>query len=154
MDDNGDGGPDNGGGAENPTVTGNREFLTPMLRNGVDDVKEKHRPSLAHTKSLLSSHMHGAPKPKHDQDPVIYHYRDSIHDMTEVGMGSQNLKIPEHRNIKKKNQPKNQPSTLALAKHLLDLGMENILPIPEQNDSPQNYEDHFRARKMKRHYHM
>lgn len=139
LDDSEDDGPDNGGGAENPIVTGNREFLTPMLRNGVDDVRKKLHPTLAHAKSLLSSGMQGAPKPNHDQDPMIYHYRDNIHDtITDVGQAYKNLKPHEDRNIERKDPS----STLAQAKKIISFGVGNILPTSEQNDSPQSYEDH------------
>jgi len=139
-DDSGDESPDNGGGAENPIVTGNRQvesLHSPMLGNGGNVERKKLRPSLAHATSLLSPQMQGAPKPKHDQDLIIYHYRDSTNDMTDARLGSHNLESHQDR----QTQRINQRSTLAQAKSILDFGMDNILPASEQNGAPLFYDD-------------
>jgi len=123
-DDSADDAPDNGGGAESSIIAGDRvggNLLDQILEDGNGGAKKKLRPTMAYAKSVHSSQMQGAPKPKHGQDPAMYSYRDIINDA---------------------NVSKLQEHTYAQAKSLLTIQMDDLLRTSDQNDIPHSNDEH------------
>jgi len=123
-DDSADDAPDNGGGAESSIIAGDRvgpNLLNQILENDNGGAKKKLRPTMAYAKSVHSSQMQGAPKPKHGQDPAMYSYRDIINDA---------------------NVSKLQEHTYAQAKSLLTIQMDDLLRTSDQNDIPHSNDEH------------
>merc|ERR1712238_140338 len=85
---------------------------------------------MAQAKSVFSSQMQGAPKPKHSQDTAMYNYRDVINDATNSRIQISN--IYEDIKVQKKKHP-----TSTQHKSFL-----NALMVLDQNKSPLSYNDH------------
>jgi len=132
-DDSADDAPDNGGGAESSIIAGDRvggNLLDQILEDGNGGAKKKLRPTMAYAKSVHSSQMQGAPKPKHGQDPAMYSYRDIINDATFSRI--RNSKLYEDITVQMKKSP-----TLTQHKSLI-----NTLLVSDENNSPLSYNDH------------
>jgi len=131
-DDSGDDAPDKGDGAESPIIAGHHggeTFQNPILEHG-GGAKKRRRPTMTHAKSVFSSQMQGAPKPKHNQDTEMYNYRDIMNDANNSRIQKSNLYEDINMQMKKR-------STLTQHKSLL-----NTLLVSDQNNSPLSYNGH------------
>jgi len=131
-DDSGDDPSDNDGGAEKSTIAGHRfdgGIQNSILREGNGGAKKKLRPTMAHAKSVFSSQVQGAPKPKQDRDAALYSYRDVINDVTILRI--HNSKVYEDINVQMKKGP-------TLAQHK---GYLNNMRVSDKNDSILSYNE-------------
>lgn len=129
VDDSEDDAPDDG--ADKPIIIGreSENVQNKLLSDGRTGIRKKLHPSLAHAKSLSSSQIPGVPKPKYDQDPIIYHYHDAHNNMADFNSRSQISDQSNNGNLQKNHRP-----PFAHDKNSLNVGMYTILQAPKEND--------------------